>query len=96
MDRRQRTSNVWFGLLLLLLGNLVITTVTAISLLGNNNNIAGTSTALPKVGLVSAGPLQISQLGCGTWSWGNRLLWDYDKSQDEEIYEAYSQSELPE
>lgn len=87
MQHRRRTSNVWFGLLLLLLGNLVTTTVTAISLLGNN---AGQSTALPKVGLVSAGPLQISQLGCGTWSWGNRLLWDYDKSQDEEIYEAYA------
>lgn len=33
--------------------------------------------------------LTISQLGCGTWSWGNRLLWDYDPSQDEEIYQAY-------
>ncbi|EED94662.1 aldo/keto reductase [Thalassiosira pseudonana CCMP1335] len=28
-------------------------------------------------------------LGCGTWSWGNKLLWDYDPSQDEEIYRAY-------
>jgi pyridoxine 4-dehydrogenase len=28
-------------------------------------------------------------MGCGTWSWGNRLLWDYDPNQDEEIYEAY-------
>eukprot|EP00536_Pseudo-nitzschia_multiseries_P000106 jgi/Psemu1/177660/e_gw1.2.127.1 len=28
-------------------------------------------------------------MGCGTWSWGNRLLFDYDPSQDEEIYEAY-------
>jgi len=28
-------------------------------------------------------------MGCGTWSWGNRLLWDYDPSQDDEIYEAY-------
>jgi hypothetical protein len=43
----------------------------------------------PKVGKVSAGPLQISSLGCGTWSWGNRLLFDYDPSQDEGIYEAY-------
>jgi len=41
------------------------------------------------VGRVSAGPIEISALGCGTWSWGNRLLWDYDPSQDEEIYEAY-------
>lgn len=42
-----------------------------------------------RVGRVSAGPLEISSLGCGTWSWGNKLLWDYDPSQDEEIYKAY-------
>jgi pyridoxine 4-dehydrogenase len=41
------------------------------------------------VGRVSAGPIEISSLGCGTWSWGNKLLWDYDPSQDEEIYRAY-------
>jgi pyridoxine 4-dehydrogenase len=28
-------------------------------------------------------------MGCGTWSWGNRLLWDYDPSEDESIYESY-------
>lgn len=38
---------------------------------------------------VSAGPIHISELGIGTWSWGNRLLFDYDPSQDEDIYEAY-------
>ncbi|VEU39771.1 unnamed protein product [Pseudo-nitzschia multistriata] len=43
----------------------------------------------PLVGRVSAGPLEISSMGCGTWSWGNRFLFDYDPSQDEEIYEAY-------
>ena len=42
-----------------------------------------------RVGRVQAGPITISELGCGTWSWGNRLLWDYDTSQDEEIYKAY-------
>ncbi|KAL7466025.1 hypothetical protein ACHAXS_006316 [Conticribra weissflogii] len=42
-----------------------------------------------KIGRVSAGPIEISNLGCGTWSWGNKLLWDYDPSQDEEIYSAY-------
>jgi pyridoxine 4-dehydrogenase len=46
--------------------------------------------AKPVVGRVSAGPTtEISSMGCGTWSWGNRLLFDYDPSQDEEIYEAY-------
>ena len=40
----------------------------------------------------TAGPtLDISALGCGTWSWGNRLLFDYNPSQDEEIYEAYKE-----
>lgn len=43
----------------------------------------------PLVGRVTAGPLEISSMGCGTWSWGNRFLFDYDPSQDEEIYEAY-------
>jgi hypothetical protein len=43
----------------------------------------------PKVGRVSAGPIDVSSLGCGTWSWGNRLLFDYDPSQDEGIFEAY-------
>ena len=32
-----------------------------------------------KVGRVKAGPIDISSIGCGTWSWGNRLLWDYGK-----------------
>jgi hypothetical protein len=48
-----------------------------------------TTTKKPKIGKVTAGPLEISSLGCGTWSWGNRLLFDYDPSQDEGIYEAY-------
>lgn len=42
-----------------------------------------------KVGTVQAGPIQISEMGLGTWSWGNRLLFDYDVSLDEGIYEAY-------
>ncbi len=50
-------------------------------------NVAGKT---PAVGRVSAGPTtDISSMGCGTWSWGNRFLFDYDPSQDEEIYEAY-------
>ena len=59
-------------------------TVTALV----NSIIPGAKT-VGKVGRVSAGPIDISSLGCGTWSWGNRLLWDYDPSQDEEIYRAY-------
>jgi len=56
-----------------------ITLVSGLVTIGNNN----------KVGRVKAGPIDISAIGCGTWSWGNRLLWDYDPSQDEEIYRAY-------
>uniref|UniRef100_A0A7S1BCF8 NADP-dependent oxidoreductase domain-containing protein n=1 Tax=Corethron hystrix TaxID=216773 RepID=A0A7S1BCF8_9STRA len=47
-----------------------------------------------KVGTVLAGKdpnkaLTISEIGCGTWSWGNRLLFNYDKQQDEDIYDAF-------
>ena len=51
-------------------------------------NLGAISTK-PKVGRVSAGPIEISSMGCGTWSWGNRLLFDYNPSQDEGIFEAY-------
>lgn len=47
------------------------------------------SQQLNKVGRVSAGPIDISGMGVGTWSWGNRLLFDYSPDQDEDIYEAY-------
>ncbi len=50
---------------------------------------ASTTNKSTKVGRVSAGPIEISAFGVGTWSWGNRLLFDYSPSQDEEIYEAY-------
>lgn len=57
------------------------------------SGLAASSTTVSRkkavVGRVSAGPIDISALGCGTWSWGNKLLWDYDPSQDEEIYRAY-------
>ena len=42
-----------------------------------------------KAGRVDAGPITLSEIGFGTWSWGNKLLWDYDPSQDEEIYQSY-------
>ncbi len=38
---------------------------------------------------VKANNINISEMGCGTWSWGNRLLFDYNPDQDEEIYESY-------
>ena len=51
--------------------------------------VAGFAGNKAKIGRVKAGPIEISSLGCGTWSWGNKLLWDYDPSQDEEIFRAY-------
>ena len=43
-----------------------------------------------RVPLLNGGNLSsISELGCGTWSWGNRLLFDYSPDQDEEIYQGY-------
>ncbi len=48
-----------------------------------------TKTTPPSIQRVQANNIQISAMGCGTWSWGNRLLWDYDPNQDEEIYQSY-------
>lgn len=28
-------------------------------------------------------------VGCGTWQWGNRLLYGYDQSHDEELQAAF-------
>lgn len=35
------------------------------------------------------GKLKLSTIGVGTWAWGNRFLWQYDTSQDVELYETY-------
>jgi aryl-alcohol dehydrogenase-like predicted oxidoreductase len=48
----------------------------------NNNN-------QPVAKRVKANNIYISEMGCGTWSWGNRLLFDYNPDQDEDIYESY-------
>jgi pyridoxine 4-dehydrogenase len=29
-------------------------------------------------------------MGCGTWSWGNRLLWDYDPTMDDQLQEVFN------
>ncbi len=29
-------------------------------------------------------------MGCGTWAWGNRLLWGYDESMDNELQVAFN------
>ena len=34
--------------------------------------------------------LSLPQMGCGTWAWGNRLLWGYDQSMDEELQNVFN------
>lgn len=34
--------------------------------------------------------LFLSPLGCGTWAWGNRFLWGYDQSMDEQLQEVFN------
>jgi pyridoxine 4-dehydrogenase len=29
-------------------------------------------------------------MGCGTWAWGNRLLWGYDESMDDQLQEVFN------
>lgn len=36
------------------------------------------------------GPLKVSPMGLGTWSWGNQLLWGYDKSMDPELQQLFN------
>jgi pyridoxine 4-dehydrogenase len=30
-------------------------------------------------------PIKLPKMGCGTWAWGNRLLWDYQETMDAEL-----------
>ncbi|MEB3311114.1 MAG: aldo/keto reductase [Snowella sp.] len=34
--------------------------------------------------------LLLSKMGCGTWAWGNRLLWDYNESMDQELQTVFN------
>jgi len=34
--------------------------------------------------------LSLPPMGCGTWAWGNRLLWGYDQSMDEELQQVFN------
>ncbi|KAL4421934.1 hypothetical protein ABPG77_007876 [Micractinium sp. CCAP 211/92] len=40
--------------------------------------------------MVQMGPFKASPMGFGTWSWGNKLLWDYDESRDPELQEVFN------
>lgn len=34
--------------------------------------------------------LALSPMGCGTWAWGNRLLWGYDPTMDAELQRVFN------
>lgn len=34
--------------------------------------------------------LSLPPMGCGTWAWGNRLLWGYDESMDSELQQVFN------
>lgn len=35
-------------------------------------------------------PLSLPTMGCGTWAWGNRLLWDYSPEMDTELQQVFN------
>ncbi|MBU6229705.1 MAG: aldo/keto reductase [Cyanobacteria bacterium REEB459] len=35
-------------------------------------------------------PLSLPPMGCGTWAWGNRLLWNYDPAMDGELQQVFN------
>lgn len=34
--------------------------------------------------------LSLPIMGCGTWAWGNRLLWGYDESMDDQLQRVFN------
>lgn len=40
--------------------------------------------------MVIANQLILPAMGCGTWAWGNRLLWGYDESMDSQLQEVFT------
>lgn len=34
--------------------------------------------------------LSLPSMGCGTWAWGNRLLWGYDESMDDQLQAVFN------
>jgi pyridoxine 4-dehydrogenase len=40
--------------------------------------------------MLSTKELILPQMGCGTWAWGNRLLWGYDRSMDSQLQEVFN------
>jgi hypothetical protein len=47
------------------------------------------SVVKPIQGLTQVGSLKLSPLGFGTWSWGNRFLWQYKQEDNGELENVY-------
>lgn len=39
---------------------------------------------------VAATTITLPEMGCGTWAWGNRLLWGYDESMDAGLQQVFN------
>lgn len=39
---------------------------------------------------MQANQISLPKMGCGTWAWGNRLLWGYDRSMDAQLQEVFN------
>lgn len=55
----------------------------------------GTTRAVEFRGAASGrrlGPFEVSPMGLGTWSWGNRFLWGYTEKMDPELQEVFNYS----
>ncbi|PSN10816.1 aldo/keto reductase [filamentous cyanobacterium CCT1] len=40
--------------------------------------------------IAAAVPLTLPKMGCGTWAWGNQLLWGYDQSMDSDLQQVFN------
>ncbi len=36
--------------------------------------------------------IELPKMGCGTWAWGNRLLWDYQETMDQDLNAVFDYS----
>lgn len=48
------------------------------------------STTVEPIPISNSRGLRLSPMGCGTWAWGNRLLWGYDTSMDTELQRVFN------
>ncbi len=35
--------------------------------------------------------LSFPSMGCGTWAWGNQLLWGYNESMDDQLQQVFKE-----